>query len=315
MDEKYILLDKLAEKFELENLTEGIDLSEIKITHPGVNRPAFQLTGYYEHFDKTRVQMMGKAENEYIKTLSADEKKDRFDRLFSYEFPAMILTRNIMPCDEIIKASEKYRVPVLRAKPITSQIMAGMITWISEQLAMSVTLHGVLVDVFGEGIFITGASGTGKSEMAIDLIKRGHRLVADDLVEIKKINEDRLVGTAPDVTRNFVELRGIGIVDIKSLYGAASVKNEQQIDMIINLEIYDSKKNYDRLGLEEKHGDILGVKVVKHVVPVTPGRNLSNIIETAAVNNRLKKMGYNAAQELVDRISDEIKKKKAEEQK
>ncbi|MCQ2530924.1 MAG: HPr(Ser) kinase/phosphatase [Lachnospiraceae bacterium] len=310
MARKYVTLAEVAEKLGYTNLTPTVDLTKVKVYHRSINRPAFQLAGFYDYFDTKRIQVVGRAENEYLKTLTFEERVERVEKMFSYKFPGIILARGIQPPPEILNIALKYDIPVLSTDHSTALVIVEIIRWINEQLAETTSLHGVLVDVFGEGILITGASGIGKSETAIELVKRGHRLVADDVIEVLKIGEDLLMGKAPELTRHLVELRGIGVVDIKSLYGVESVMEFSPINMIINLEEWDGQSNYDRLGLNEDYTDILGVKVVSHTIPIRPGRNLAIIIETAAVNNRQKNMGYNAAQALCDRVSEEIHKHK-----
>ena len=313
MSGKSVTIKELADALGFENLTPWIDLSVIELDQRSINRPAFQLAGFFEYFDNGRLQIAGRAESEYMSRLTSEQRKERYDGLFAMRFPAIVSARGIMPHPESIEAARKYNIPILSSQDETGKLIVDTVTWLSEKMAPMDTRHGVLVDVFGEGILITGNTGIGKSETAIELIKRGQRLVADDLVEIYKTGENSLIGSAPEITRHFVELRGIGVVDIKSLYGVESVKEQQKIDMIVNLEVWDGNTNYDRLGLEETYEEILGVKVVRHNVPVRPGRNLSIIIETAAVNNRQKKMGYNAAQELVQRVRNEVRRKNVEE--
>ena len=308
-EKRYVYLDEIAKKLELENLTPEVALGSIKIDHRSINRPAFQLTGFYEYFDKDRIQVFGRAEYEYIKTLPADVYKERMDNMFAMGFPAVIYARGLLPDETALEIARKYNIPILSSKYTTAKVIVDIIEWISEKLAPSTTVHGVLVDVYGEGILITGDSGIGKSETAIELVKRGHRLVADDLIEISRLRDGVLVGKAPTLTRYFAELRGIGAVDVKSLFGVESIKLDSPIDMIINLEEWDGQTNYDRLGLNERYEEILGESIVRYDIPVRPGRNLAIIIEATAVNVRQKKMGYNAAQELVDRVSEEIKKK------
>ena len=311
MDKKFVTLQDIADRLKLTNKTPDINLSSIKIYHRGVNRPQMFLTGYEGHFDVERIQLLGELESFYMEQMSEKDRMERLDRLAGTGIPAVIVCRGMEPVPELLRAADKYKMPVLVAQQDTAGVMVELIDWLSEQLAPSVTMHGVLVDVYGEGILITGVSGVGKSETAVELVKRGHRLVADDLVEVSRVSETLLIGEAPAMTRHFVELRGIGIVDVKSLYGVESVKDRTPIDMIINLEEWDNSKVYDRLGLEEGFENVLGIEVVKHTVPIRTGRNLAIIIETAAVNNRQKKMGYNAAHELVDRVTEmsHIKKK------
>ena len=306
MTRQYVTLQEVAEKLGYTNLTPELDLGEVKVYHRSINRPAFQLAGFYDYFDNKRIQVMGRAEEMFLQTLTDAERKERFEKLLSYQFPGIILARGIQPPPEILELAKENHIPVLSTEHSTALVIVEIIRWINRQLAPTETISGVLVDVFGEGILITGASGIGKSETAIELVKRGHRLVADDVIEILKISEDVLIGQAPEITRHMVELRGIGVVDIKSLYGVESVMEFSGISMVIHLEEFNGQLSYDRLGLHEEYQEILGVKVVKHTIPIRPGRNLAIIIETAAVNHRQKQMGYNAAQELCDRVSEEI---------
>lgn len=303
MERKYVTLEEIAQRMRLENMTPQIDLRTIKIYHRGVNRPQMFLTGYEGHFDTERLQLFGELEVFYLRQMDSKDRAVRIQRLVETGIPAVIVCRGQEPFPELLNAAVNRGMPVLVAQQDTAGVMVELIEWISERLAPTEIRHGVLVDVYGEGILITGASGIGKSETAIELVKRGHRLVADDLVEISRISDKLIVGQAPEMTRHFVELRGIGVVDVKSLYGVESVMDSTTVDMIISLEEWNNSKTYDRLGLEEEWEEIFGVKVVKHTVPIRPGRNLAIIIETAAVNNRQKKMGYNAANELIERAT------------
>ena len=310
MEQKYVRLDEIAKRFGYNNLTRSIDLHEIKIFHRNINRPAFQLTGFYDYFDNKRVQVVGQAEHEYLMRLDPELSRERLERLLSHSFPAAIVARGIQPAPYVVEAAEKHGIPILSTKKTTALVILEFVKWMNEQLAEAASVNGVLANVYGEGILITGPSGIGKSEVALELIKRGHRFVADDLVEISKVSEDMIIGKAPPLTRNFIELRGLGVVDVMSLYGVESILDFSQIDMIINLEDWKSTAQYDRLGLKEEYEEILGLEIVKHTIPIRPGRNLAIIIETAAVNNRQKKLGYNAAQELCDRVTAEIHKHK-----
>ena len=305
-------LQKLIDKTKLVNLTPEIDVSKIRITQPDINRPALQLAGYYQHFDCTRVQVIGFVEYTYLEELEEDRKYQMYEQLLSYDIPAVVFSRDLRPDDMFLELAVKHNVPVLSTKVSTSSFMAEAIRWLNVQLAPCMTVHGVLVDVYGEGVLITGESGIGKSEAALELIKRGHRLVTDDAVELRKVSDDTLIGSAPDVTKHFIELRGIGIVDIKALFGASSVKDTQSIDLVIRLEEWDKDKEYDRLGLEETYTEYLGNKVVCHNIPIRPGRNLAVICESAAVNHRQKKMGYNAAQELYARVQRNLARRREE---
>lgn len=297
-----VKLTDLIEKMNLKNLTPDIDLTEKYITVPDVNRPALQLTGYFDHFDSVRVQIIGYVENTYLQTLSAERKKEVYAQLLSYGIPCLIYTTNIEPEGEVIRQANEIGIPVLLTEKKTSPFQAEVIRWLNVQLAPCISIHGVLVDVYGVGVLIRGESGIGKSEVALELIKRGHRLVTDDAVEIRKVSDDTLVGSAPVITKHLIELRGIGIVDVKSLFGVQSVKETQNIDLVITLEEWDRNKQYDRLGLEEEYTEFLGNKVKCHTIPIRPGRNLAVIVESTAINHRQKQMGYNAAQELYRRL-------------
>ncbi len=309
-----VLLTQIEDKMKLQNLTPEIDISKIKITQPDINRPALQMAGYFEHFDATRLQIIGFVEYTYMEGLSAKKKKEVYSQFLSYEIPAVVFCRELMPDEIFMKLAVEHGVPVFMTKKSTSDFMAESIRWLKVKLAPCITVHGVLVDVFGEGVLITGESGIGKSEAALELIKRGHRLVTDDAVEIRKVSDDTLIGTAPDITKHFIELRGIGIVDVKTLFGVSSVKDTQSIDLVIKLEDWNKDKEYDRLGLEEEYTEYLGNKVVCHNIPIRPGRNLAIICESAAVNYRQKKMGYNAAQELYKRFQENFAKKREEDE-
>ncbi len=308
-----VKIKELIEKFKLENLTPDIDLKGIKITQPDVNRPALQMAGYFEHFDAARLQVIGFVEYTYMESLSEERKREVYEMLMSQPFPCVVFSRELRPDPIFLEIALKYGRPVLSTKKNTSVFMAEAIRWLNVKLAPCITVHGVLVDVYGEGVLITGESGIGKSEAALELIKRGHRLVTDDAVELRKVSDDTLVGSAPDVTKHLIELRGIGIIDVKALFGAASVKDTQSVDLVIRLEDWDKDKEYDRLGLEEEYTEYLGNKIACYTLPIRPGRNLAIICESAAVNHRQKKMGYNAAQELYSRFQASMAKKREEE--
>ena len=302
-------LKKVVEKMNLENCTPEIDISGIRITQPEINRPALQLTGFFDYFDSDRVQIIGNVEYAFMQKMEKDHGIGIMRKLMSFNVPCIVFCRSIEVSEEIRQLGVESGVPIFRTAKTTSSFMAEIIRWLNVELAPRISIHGVLVDVYGEGILITGESGIGKSEAALELLKRGHRLVTDDVVEIKRVSDDTLIGTAPDITRHFIELRGIGIVDVKTLFGVQSVKNTQSIDLVINLEEWNRDKEYDRLGLEEQYTEFLGNKVVCHNIPIRPGRNLAIICETAAVNYRQKKMGYNAAQELYKRVTSNLMKK------
>lgn len=303
-------LVKLIEKMNLENCTPDVDVKKIKISQPDVNRPALQLAGFFDHFDSERVQIIGFVEQAYMKTIDEDKAIEVMSRLLDYRVPCIVFCRDLEVNQAFIKLATEKQVPILRTGKTTSSFMAEVIRWLNVELAPRITIHGGLVDVYGEGILIMGESGIGKSEAALELIKRGHRLVSDDVVEIKKVSDDTLIGASPEITRHFIELRGIGIIDVKTLFGVESVKNTQAIDLVIKLEEWDPSKQYDRLGLEEQYIDFLGNKVICHSIPIRPGRNLAVICESTAVNHRQKKMGYNAAQELYNRVTERFSENK-----
>ncbi len=299
---------KIAKSMDLKNFTEDLNLKEHRIIIPDVNRPALQLSGYFEYFEQSRVQIIGMVEYAYLQKKSEAERAELYNGFLSFDIPCVIFCRDFQPDDAFLAAAEKNNVPVLGTKRCTSEFMAELIYTLTEELAPCITIHGVLVDVYGEGLLIMGESGIGKSEAALELIKRGHRLVTDDVVEIRKINDHTLVGTSPDITRYFIELRGIGILDVKTLFGVECVKEKQNIDLVIKLEDWKKENDYDRLGLQEEYTEFLGNKVVCHSLPIRPGRNLAVICEAAAVNHRQKKMGYNAAQELYRRVQANLTK-------
>ena len=273
---------------------------EIDVTMQEVIRPGFILTGYDDYFDAGRVQFLGLTEIEYLRSLPDDVRAQRLDFYLSHKPVVCIITRSLEMPEEFLPLAEKYSVPVLSTKDSTSACMSAIISFLGVQLAPRITRHGVLVEVYGEGVLILGDSGVGKSETALELIKRGHRLIADDAVEIRKVSSRTLVGSAPDNIRHFIEVRGVGIINAQRIFGMGSVKLTEKIDMVVELEPWDSEKAYERLGLDEQYTEILGIDIPSHVVPVHPGRNLSVIIEAAAMNNRQKKLGYNAARELLN---------------
>ena len=310
-----VTLTKLIEKLHLVNHLPEINTDEILITDPDINRPAVQLAGFFEHFDASRIQICGNVEHAYIANMHTEEEnREIFAKLFSYKIPCLIFCRGLEPHDFILDVAREYGIPVLTSNSTTSSFVHEAVRWLHVELAPRISLHGVLVDVYGEGILIMGESGIGKSEAALELIKRGHRLVSDDVVEIRKVSDDTLVGTAPDITKHFIELRGIGIIDVKALFGVSSVMDTTNISLVIRLEDWDKEKKYDRLGLEENYTEYLGNKVVCHNIPIRPGRSLAIICECAAVNHRQKKMGYNAAQELYQRVQNSLTRKREEDE-
>lgn len=309
-----VSLTKVIEKMKLDNLTPDIDISKSKITQPDINRPALQLAGYFEHFEATRLQIIGFVEYTYMQGMDEERKEEVYRKLLINTIPAIVFCRELTPDDTFISIAKEQGVPILVTKKSTSAFMAEIIRWLNVKLAPCISVHGVLVDVYGEGVLITGESGIGKSEAALELIKRGHRLVTDDVVELRKVSDDTLIGSAPDITRHFIELRGIGIIDVKTLFGVSSVKDTQNIDLVIKLEDWNKDKEYDRLGLEEEYTEYLGNKIVCHSIPIRPGRNLAIICESAAVNHRQKKMGYNAAQELYQRVQNSLARRREEDE-
>lgn len=308
-----VSLLKIIDKMKLENLTPEIDLTGIKITQPDINRPALQLAGYFEHYEASRLQIVGFVEYTYMEGLSEKRKEEVYNKLLSYPIPAIVFCRELYPDELFKKIALEKGVPLLMTKKATSAFTAEIIRWLNVQLAPCISVHGVLVDCYGEGVLITGESGIGKSEAALELVRRGHRLVTDDVVEIRKVSDDTLIGSAPSITKHFIEMRGVGIIDVKNLYGVSSVKETQGIDLVIHLEDWSKDKEYDRLGLEEEYTEYLGNKVVCHNIPIRPGRNVAVICETAAINHRQKKMGYNAAQELYKRVQASLSKRRDEE--
>ena len=303
-----VKLTEVIKKMELKKLLPDIDTDSINISQSAVNRIALQLAGFFEHFDSDRIQVIGNVEYAYLEKIDDADIIPIYEKIFDCKIPCIVFCRGLEPCDRILNVAEQKGVPILVTNSSTSDFIAETVRWLSEQLAPRISIHGVLVDVYGEGVLIMGESGIGKSEAALELIRRGHRLVSDDVVEIRKVSKDTLIGTSPDITRHFIELRGIGIVDVKSLFGVESVMLNQTIDMVIRLEDWNREANYDRLGLDEEYIEFLGNKVVCYSIPIRPGRNLAVIVESAAINYRAKKMGYNAAQELYNRVTGNLKK-------
>ncbi|MBQ1186931.1 MAG: HPr(Ser) kinase/phosphatase [Clostridia bacterium] len=294
-------LSRIIKEFSLETLYIPGKAEEILISNNDVNRPGLQFGGYYKYFDNTRIQIVGKAEESFLKTFDTEKYNELTDDFFAKKPAAVIISRNL-ELEGFAQAAEKYGVPLLRTTDSTSEFMAALIAFLNLCLAPRVTRHGVLVEVYGEGILILGESGVGKSETAIELVKRGHRLIADDAVEIRKVSNKSLVGASPNNIRHFIELRGIGIINVSRIFGAGAVKLTEKVDFIINIEPWDNEKTYDRLGLEEHTTEILGIDIPSITIPVQPGRNLAVIIEVAAMNKRQKKLGYNAAADLLSRL-------------
>lgn len=308
-----VKLSKIIDKFNLKNLTPDIDTNKIYVEQTDLNRPSLQFAGYFEHFDSKRVQLIGEMENDYLESHDDAYIREMATRIYEAGVPCMIFCRGLEVDPLFIDLGNEYQVPVLWTEVSTSSIMSELNRFLKIELAPRISIHGVLMDVFGEGVLIMGESGIGKSEAALELVKRGHRLVSDDVVEIKKTNEDELIGSAPELTRYFIELRGIGIVDVKTLYGVQSVCETQTIDLIIKLEEWDREREYDRLGLEDQYEEILGNKIICHSIPIRPGRNLAIIVEAAAINNRQKQMGYNAAHELYRRVTSNMNRKNSDD--
>jgi HPr kinase/phosphorylase len=298
-----VSLTSLIDEFGLETLYAPENLEEIKIVTDDVNRPGLQLAGFFDYFDASRLQIIGKVETTFIGKFTPEKRRKSFEKLMSKRIPALILSRGIEPFEECSEMAAEHRVPLLRSQESTSYLISAIIASLKVSLAQRITRHGVLVEVYGEGVLLLGDSGVGKSETAIELVKRGHRLIADDAVEIKKVSAKSLVGSAPEMIRHYIELRGIGVVDVRRIFGMGAVKLTEKIDLIINLELWDETKHYDRMGLDEMTTAMLGVNVPSLTVPVKPGRNLAVIIEVAAMNNRHKKLGYNAAKEFNDRVN------------
>lgn len=303
LDTYSVPLKKLVEEFSLEVAFASSDFDVIRVTVEDVARPGLQLAGYFDHFEPMRLQIMGNAEMSYLGKRTEEERLQIFDRLFSYKFPALLIARDLLPDPQCLEMAKKYNVTLLRTHEPTSTIISAIITYLKAALAPRITRHGVLMEVYGEGLLLTGDSGMGKSEAAVELLKRGHRLIADDAVEIRKISGHTLVGTAPELIRNYVEMRGIGVINVAKLFGMGAVKAENEVNLVVNIVPWNAHEVYDRLGLEEQYMELLGVKIPMITIPITPGRNLAVILEVAAMNNRQKKMGYHAAVEFTEQIN------------
>lgn len=300
---RFVNLSAIINEFELEVIYEGEDFANRRIYVDSVDRPGLQLVGYFQHFEHQRVQLIGHMEYGYLKGLSKDDRRKCFDDLFGYPIPALIYARGLEPFEECMEMAEKHGRTILRTQELTGEFMSTLTSALKSMLSPKITRHGVLVEVYGEGIFLVGESGVGKSENAVELLKRGHRLIADDAVEIIRDSAHSLRGTAPELIRYYMELRGVGVIDVRQLFGMSAVKDSTRIDMVINLEQWKDGTEYDRIGLEENYTTILDVPVPTVTVPVKPGRNLAIIIEVAAMNNRQKKMGFNAAEAFTQRIN------------
>ena len=303
VDTYSVPLKQLVEEFHLEVAYAATDYELIRITVEDVARPGLQLAGYFDHFEPMRLQVMGNVEMSYISKLTEAERAIVFDRFFAYKFPALLIARNMPPDPKCLEMARKHNITLLRSREATSTIVSAIITYLKGELAPRITRHGVLMEVYGEGLLLTGESGIGKSEAAVELLKRGHRLIADDAVEIRKISGSSLIGTAPELIRNYIELRGIGIINVAKLFGMGAVKAENQIDLVVNIVPWKEHEAYDRLGLEEQYMEILGVQIPMNTIPITPGRNLAVILEVAAMNNRQRKIGYNHAKEFTEQIN------------
>lgn len=298
-----VLLKDLVDEFSLEIVHQSTDFDKIRLLVEDVSRPGLQLAGYFYHFEPMRLQVMGNMEASFIEKLSDAERAISFDRLFSYKFPAFLIARDIQVDPVIVEMAQKHDVTLLRSKDATSTIVSAIITYLKSALAPRITRHAVLMEIYGEGVLLMGESGMGKSETAIELLKRGHRMIADDAVEIRRIAGDILMGTSPELVRNYVELRGIGIINVAKLYGMGAVKAENEINLIVNVVPWEKHASYDRLGLEDQYTELLGVKIPTYTIPISPGRNLAVILEVAAMNNRQRKMGYNPAKEFTEQMN------------
>ena len=296
-------LSELVSEFDLNFFYKSSDYEKIHVTVDDVSRPGLHLAGFFDHFEPMRVYVCGTVEMAYLQKLSHEERTVIFDRFLSYKIPVLMIARGYEPLPECLEMAKKYDVTVLGSHAATSYVVSSLITYLKQALAPRVTRHGVLVEISGEGILINGDSGIGKSETAIELVKRGHRLIADDAVEIRKVSSRQLVGNAPEVLRHYIELRGIGVINVAKLFGMGAVKESSNIDLVINIEPWSDDEFYDRLGLEDQMTDILGVQVPCLTIPVKPGRNLAVIVEVAAMNNRQKKMGYNPAKEFTEQLN------------
>ncbi|MCL2080687.1 MAG: HPr(Ser) kinase/phosphatase [Oscillospiraceae bacterium] len=303
-----VRLTDIIREFNLSIAYAPENLDEIIVVSDNVNRPGLQLAGFFDYFDASRIQVMGKVEMTFISRFKPEQRYKALEKLMSKHIPCVIVSGGYAPYPELLTLAEKYRIPLLRTNDTTSRLISALIASLNIALAPRITRHGVLVEVYGEGILLLGESGVGKSETALELVKRGHRLIADDAVEIKKVSAKTLVGSAPELIRHYIELRGIGVVDVRRIFGMGAVKPTEKVDLVINIEPWQDNSAYDRLGLDDQFIDILDVRIPLLVVPVKPGRNLAVIIEVAAMNNRHKKLGYNAAQDFASRINSYFEK-------
>ena len=303
-----VRLGKIVKEFMLEKIVYSPEFDDILITSTDINRPGLQLDGFFEYFGNERVQVIGKVEMTYLGRMTPEQRYNSLFALFSTGIPCVVIARGMEPYPEMIEVARICNVPLLRTQEVTSRVVGNLIAYLNVELAPMETMHGELVEVYGEGVLILGESGVGKSETALELVKRGHRLVADDLVEVRRVSSKTLVGSAPEVIRHFVEIRGIGILDVKYLYGVGSVKMTESINLVVKMELWNPEKHYERLGVDEQFTEILGIRIPSLTIPVRPGRNLAIIIEVAAMNNRQRKMGYNAAETFTRRITEDINK-------
>ena len=303
MSEYNVTLPAIEKEFHMEVIYASTDYRSIRITVEDVARPGLSLAGYFDHFEPRRLQVLGNMEWSYLNKKAPQERLVIFDRLLDYKIPALLICRSLPVDEECLDMAKKHNVSILRTDEATSTFCSNLISYLRAELAPVITRHGDLMEVYGEGLLLTGESGIGKSEAALELLKRGHRLIADDAVDIRKVNSNSLVGSAPELIRNYIELRGIGIVNVAKLFGMGSVRSRKSIDLVVNIVPWNNQDAYDRLGLEEQYMEILGVKIPMNTIPITPGRNLAVILEVAAINVRQRKLGYNAAQEFTDQIN------------
>lgn len=314
MDSNFVSLHTLVKEFQLEVAYEATDYQAIRLTVEDVARPGLQLAGYFDHFEPIRLQVLGNVELSYLEKLEVGERLRVLDRFFSYKFPALLVARNLWLPDECLAMAKKHNITILRSKEPTSTIVSAIIAYLKGALSPRFTRHGVLMEIYGEGVLLIGESGIGKSEAAVELLKRGHRLIADDAVEIRKVTNGSLVGTCPELIRNYIELRGLGIINVVQIFGVGAVKQENTVDLVANIVPWDSHKVYDRLGLENQYMELAGVKIPMNTIPTTPGRNLAVILEVAAINNRQRKMGYNSALEFSEKLDANYRKETEQSQ-
>ncbi len=314
MDSNFVSLHTLVKEFQLEIAHEATDFEKIRLTVEDVARPGLQLAGYFDHFEPIRLQVLGNVELSYLEKLEVQDRLRVLDRLFSYKFPALLVARNLWLPEECLKMAKRHNVTILRSKEPTSTIVSAIIAYLKRMLAPRFTRHGVLMEIYGEGVLLIGESGIGKSEAAVELLKRGHRLIADDAVELRKVTNGSLMGTSPEIIRNYIELRGIGIINVVQIFGVGAVKQENTVDLVANIVPWDSHKVYDRLGLENQYMELAGVKIPMNTIPTTPGRNLAVILEVAAINNRQRKMGYNSALEFTEKMNASYQKEMEQSQ-